>query len=59
MFKNVVPENKYTRITQSMNSGEEVHYALILANVHKKGLQKVEPSLLDTACRFVMLLPSE
>ena len=23
-------------------SGEEVHYALILANVHKKGLQKVE-----------------
>ena len=42
MFKNVVPENEFTRITQSMNSGEEVHYALILANVHKKGLQKVE-----------------
>ena len=42
MFKNVVPENEFTRITQSMTSGEEVHYALILANVHKKGLQKVE-----------------
>ena len=42
MFKNVVPENEFTRITQSMNSGEEVHYAIILANVHKKGLQKVE-----------------
>lgn len=42
MFKNVVPENEFTRITQSMNHGEEVHYALILANVHKKGLQKVE-----------------
>lgn len=42
MFKNVVPEDEFTRITQSMNSGEEVHYALILANVYKKGLQKVE-----------------
>lgn len=42
MFKNVVPEDELTRITQSMNSGEEVCYALILANVYKKGLQKVE-----------------
>ena len=42
MFKNVVPEDEFTRITQSMNSGEEVRYALILANVYKKGLQKVE-----------------
>lgn len=41
MFKNVVPEDEFTRI-RSMNSGEEVRYALILANVHKKGLQKVE-----------------
>ena len=41
MFKNVVPENEFTRI-QSMQSGEEVRYALILANVHKKGLQKLE-----------------
>ena len=43
MFKNVVPENEFTRITQSMNSGEEVHYALILANVHKKGLSGGTP----------------
>lgn len=42
MFKNVVPEDEFTHITQSMKSGEEVRYALILANVHKKGLQKVE-----------------
>ena len=42
MFKNVVPEDEFTHITQSMNSGEEVRYALILANVYKKGLQKVE-----------------
>lgn len=42
MFKNVVPENEFTHITQSMKSGEEVRYALILANVYKKGLQKLE-----------------
>ena len=41
MFKNVVPEDEFTRI-RSMNSGEKVRYALILANVYKKGLQKVE-----------------
>lgn len=41
MFKNVVPEDEFTRI-RSMNSGDKVSYALILANVHKKGLQKVE-----------------
>lgn len=42
MFKNVIPENEFTHITQSMKSGEELHYALILANVQKKGVQKVE-----------------
>ena len=42
MFKNVVPENEFTHITQSMKSGEEVRYALILANIYKKGLQKLE-----------------
>ena len=41
MSKNVVPEDEFTRI-RSMNSGEKVSYALILANVHKKGLQKLE-----------------
>lgn len=42
MFKDIVPEDEFTHITQSMQSGEEVRYALILANVYKKGLQKVE-----------------
>lgn len=42
MFKSVIPEDEFTRITQTMLSGEEVRYALILANVHKKGLQKLE-----------------
>lgn len=42
MFKDVVSEDEFARITQSMNSGEEVRYTLILANVNKKGLQKVE-----------------
>lgn len=42
MFKNVVPENEFTHITQSMKSGEEARYALILTNIYKKGLQKLE-----------------
>ena len=42
MFKEVVPEDEFARIIQSMQSGEEVRYALILANVYKKGLQKLE-----------------
>ena len=42
MFKNVVPEDEFTHITQSMKSGEEVRYALILANVHKKGFKRCE-----------------
>lgn len=42
MFKDVIPESEFINITQSLKSGEELHYALILANVQKKGLQKVE-----------------
>lgn len=42
MFKDVIPENEFTYITQSMKSGEELRYALILANVYKMGLQKLE-----------------
>lgn len=42
MFKDVIPENEFTHITQSMKSGEELRYALILANIHKMGLQKLE-----------------
>lgn len=41
MFKNVVTEEEFARI-MSMKSGERVSYAFILANVHKKALQKVE-----------------
>lgn len=41
MFKNVVPEDEFARI-MAMKSNESVRYALILANVHKKALQKVE-----------------
>lgn len=42
MFKDVIPKNEFTYITQSMKSGEELRYALILANLHKMGLQKLE-----------------
>lgn len=42
MFKNVIPESEFRYITQTLKSGEELHYALILANVHKRGLQKVK-----------------
>lgn len=42
MFKNVIPEDEFAYITQTMKSGEELTYTLILANVHKKALQKVE-----------------
>ena len=37
----ITSEDEFTHITQSMQSGEEVRYALILANVYKKGLQKL------------------
>lgn len=42
MFKNVVPQNEFDYICREMKSGDELHYALILANIHKKGLQKLE-----------------
>ena len=42
MFKEVIPESEFAHITQSMKPGEELRYALILANVYKKGLQKLE-----------------
>lgn len=41
MFKNVVPEDEFACI-MAMKPNERVSYALILANVHKKALQKVE-----------------
>lgn len=42
MFKNIIPEDEFTYITQEMKSGEELKYTLILTNVYKKGLQKLE-----------------
>ena len=41
MFKEAIPENEFKNIL-SMKSGEKVHYALILVNVHMDGLQKLE-----------------
>jgi len=46
MFKDVIPENEFNHITQSMHTGEELEYALILANVHKKAIQKVKFSII-------------
>lgn len=42
MFKNIIPEDEFTYITQEMKSGEELKYTLILANVYQKGLQELE-----------------
>lgn len=42
MFREVVPEQEFSFITEEMSAGEELRYALILANIYKKGLQKVE-----------------
>ena len=41
MFKEAIPTNEFNNIL-SMESGEKVHYALILVNVHMDGLQKLE-----------------
>lgn len=41
MFKNVVPEDEFARI-MAMKPNESVSYTLILVNVYKKALQKVE-----------------
>lgn len=41
LFKKVIPESEFEYITKKMNSGEKLQYFLILANVYKKGLQKL------------------
>lgn len=41
-FKSVIPESEFNHIVQSMQSGDELRYALILSNVYKEGLQKLE-----------------
>lgn len=42
LFKDVIPENEFEYITKKMNSGEKLQYFLTLANVYKKGLQKLK-----------------
>lgn len=42
LFKDVIPENEFEHITQTMKSGETLRYYLILSNVYRKGLQKCE-----------------
>ena len=42
LFKDVIPESEFEYITKKMDSGEKLQYFLILANVYKKGLQKLK-----------------
>ena len=42
LFKNVLTESETTHVQQSMKQGETLHYALVLCNVYKRGIQKVE-----------------
>lgn len=41
LFKQVVPETEFEQI-KAMKPGTELQYRLILANIYKKGLQKLE-----------------
>ena len=41
MFKNVVPEDEFNYIVESLKENEELQYTIVLANVHKLGLQKL------------------
>ena len=42
LFKNVLTESEMAHVRQSMPQGETLHYSLILCNVYKRGIQKVE-----------------
>lgn len=41
MFKNVVVEDEFKHIVEKMDENEELQYTLVLANVQKLGLQKL------------------
>ena len=41
MFKNVVPEEEFNDIVKNLKVNEELKYTLVLANVYKLGLQKL------------------
>ena len=45
LFKNLLTDSEMAYIKQSMKQGETLHYTLILANVYKRGIQKVEFSI--------------
>lgn len=48
MLKDVVPEDEYNHIVKNMITGDELKYTLILANVYKKGIQKLEFVIIKT-----------
>ncbi len=41
MFKNVVPEDEFNYIVENLKENEELKYTIVLANVYKLGLQKL------------------
>lgn len=47
MLKSVIPQDEFDRVRELLAEGKELKYALILANIHKYGLQKLE----FTVCR--------
>ena len=42
LFKNILTDSEMAHVQQSMKQGETLHYALVLANVYRRGIQKVE-----------------
>ena len=42
LFKNILTESEMAHVQQSMPQGETLRYALILCNVYKRAIQKVE-----------------
>jgi hypothetical protein len=42
LFKNILTESEMAHVLQSMPQGEKLHYGLVLCNVYKRGIQKVE-----------------
>ena len=42
LFKDVLTESEMAYVSQSMKQGETLRYGLILCNVYKRGIQKVE-----------------
>lgn len=41
MFKNVVPEDEFNYIVESLKENDELQYTIVLANVYKLGLQEL------------------